>query len=72
LVLKWVKLYIGDSLWSQKPWFAISEKVVGQNLEKVIKDAKGRLVIATFASNVWRVIQIIESAAKLVKLFSFR
>lgn len=65
---EWVKLYIGDSLWSQKPWFAISEKVVGQNLEKVIKDAKWRLVIATFASNVWRVIQIIESAAKLNKV----
>lgn len=63
-----VKLYIWDSLWSQKPWFAISEKVVWQNLEKVIKDAKGRLVIATFASNVWRVIQIIESAAKLGKV----
>lgn len=65
---EWVKLYIGDSLWSQKPWFAVSEKVIGQNLEKVIRDAKWRLVIATFASNVWRVIQIIESAAKLSKV----
>lgn len=63
-----VKLYIGDSLWSQRPWFAISEKVIGQNLDKVIKDAKGRLVISTFASNVGRVIQIIESAARLGKV----
>lgn len=65
---EWVKLYIGDSLGSQKPWFAISEKVVWQNLEKVIKDAKGRMIIATFASNVGRIIQIIESAAKLGKV----
>lgn len=65
---EWVKLYIGDSLGSQKPGFAISEKVVWQNLEKVLKDAKGRTIIATFASNVWRVIQIIESAAKLDKV----
>jgi mRNA degradation ribonuclease J1/J2 len=34
----------------------------------VIKDAKGRLVISTFASNVGRVIQIIESAARLGKV----
>ena len=65
---EWVKLYIGDSLGSQRPWFAISEKVIGQNLDKVIRDAKGRLVISTFASNVWRVIQIIESAARLGKV----
>jgi ribonuclease J len=63
-----VKLYIGDSLGSQRPWFAISEKVIWQNLDKVIKDAKWRLVISTFASNVGRVIQIIESAARLGKV----
>lgn len=65
---EWVKLYIWDSLGSQRPWFAISEKVIGQNLDKVIRDAKWRLVISTFASNVWRVIQIIESAARLGKV----
>lgn len=63
-----VKLYIGDSLGSNRPGFAISEKVIGQNLDKVIRDAKWRLVISTFASNVWRVIQIIESAARLGKV----
>lgn len=63
-----VKLYIGDSLGSQRPGFAISEKVIGQNLDKVIRDAKWRLVISTFASNVGRVIQIIESAARLGKV----
>ena len=34
------KLYIGDSLGSNRPGFAISEKVIGQNLDKVIRDAK--------------------------------
>lgn len=63
-----VKLYIGDSLGSNRPGFAISEKVIGGNLDKVIRDAKGRLVISTFASNVGRVIQIIESAARLGKV----
>lgn len=62
-----VKLYIGDSLGSQNPWFAISEKVIGNNLERQIKAAQWRLIIATFASNVWRVIQIIEAAARCGK-----
>ncbi len=65
---EWVKLYIGDSLGSQKPWFAVSEKVIGQNLDKVIREAKWRLIISTFASNVGRVIQIIESAARVDKV----
>ena len=64
---EWVKLYIGDSLGSQNPWFAISEKVIGQNLERQIQGTKWRLIIATFASNVGRVIQIIESAARCGK-----
>ncbi len=63
-----VKLYIGDSLGSQRPWFAVSEKVVGANIDKVIRETKGRMVISTFASNVGRVIQIIESAAKCGKV----
>lgn len=59
-----VKLYIWDSLWSHQPWFAPSEKVIGENLDRIIKETNGRLVVSTFASNVWRVIQIIESAAR--------
>ncbi len=61
---EWVKLYIGDSLGAQNPWFAISEKVIGENLDRVVKEIKWRLIISTFASNVGRVIQIIESAAR--------
>lgn len=59
-----VKLYIGDSLGANKPGFAISEKKVGESLEAIIKNTKSRMVIATFASNVGRIIQIIQSAVK--------
>lgn len=61
---EWVKLYIGDSLWAQKQGWAISEKVVGETLERIIKEHDTRLIVATFASNVGRIIQLINSAIK--------
>jgi ribonuclease J len=62
-----VRLYIGDSLGSSRPGNAISEKVVGENLDGIIRTTKSRMLIATFASNVGRVIQIIQSAVKANK-----
>lgn len=61
---EWVKLYIWDSLWCQKQGRAISEQEVGKVLERIVKDTDSRIIVATFASNVWRVIQLINSAIK--------
>jgi len=59
-----VKLYIGDSLGSSKQGRAPSEKLIGENLDRIIKDTDSRILVATFASNVGRVIQLIQSAIK--------
>lgn len=59
-----VKLYIGDSLGTKKQWRGLSEKVIGKTLDDIIKGIEGRIFVATFASNVWRVIQIINSAIR--------
>lgn len=59
-----VKLYIWDSLGSAKQGWAPSEKVIGENLARTIKDTEGRIIIATFASNVWRIIQLIQAAIR--------
>lgn len=64
---EWVKLYIGDSLGSDKPGRSRSEKIIWESLDELIKNAKGRLIIAVFASNVGRVIQAIHSAVKYNK-----
>lgn len=61
---EWVKLYIWDSLWSQKKWPTQSESDIGKTLESIIGKAPWRIVVATFASNVWRVIQLINSSIK--------
>jgi ribonuclease J len=63
-----VKLYIGDSLGADRPGRSISEKVIGKHLDDLIKNTKTRMIIATFASNIWRIIQIINSAIKYNKV----
>lgn len=62
--LEGVKLYIGDSLGSQKKWRAMSEKEIGDNLHDIIKNTNSRILVATFASNVGRVIQLVDSAIR--------
>jgi ribonuclease J len=66
--MEWVKLYIGDSLGASKPGFAISEKKVWEQIDHVVWSTKSRLVVATFASNVGRIIQVIQSAIKYNKI----
>lgn len=44
---------------------SISEKLVKENLENLFREAKGRLVVATFASLLGRVVEMIEIAERL-------
>ncbi len=59
-----VNALFSDSTNSTKPGHTISEKIVGQNLESSIVDAKGRIIIASFSSLVGRIQQIIDYAEK--------
>lgn len=54
-----------DSTNALRPGFTMSERTVGTTFDKIFSDNKNsRLIIATFASNVDRVQQIINSAVK--------
>lgn len=53
-----------DSTGIDKPGWTISEKVVADTVDKIIRDTKGRLLIATFASQVERIIAFLESARR--------
>ena len=66
--VEWVKLYIGDSLWTKKAGRSVSEKIIGNTLDSIIKDVVGRVLVATFATNVGRIIQIINSAIRYNKV----
>jgi len=66
---EWTRLFLGESTNANKPWCSVSERVIWQNLDKIIRDCtKERIVISTFASNIGRLIQIIDSAVKYNKV----
>jgi ribonuclease J len=55
---------MSDSTNAERPGFTKSERTVGIALDEAFRGAKGRILLATFASNVWRVQQAINSACK--------
>ena len=62
---KGVLALMADSTNAERPGYTMSEKTVGITFDHLFSDyRKNRLIIATFASNVDRVQQIINSAAK--------
>lgn len=62
---KGVLALLCDSTNAERKGFTMSEKTVGKTLDKIFDDHKNqRIIIATFASNVDRVQQIINSANK--------
>ena len=53
-----------DSTDATSPGHQISEKIVGEELERIIQNAKGRLIVGTFSSLLTRIQQLINSAEK--------
>jgi ribonuclease J len=62
-----VLLLMADSTNVENPGFSIPEKTVHKNIEEIIKNTKGRLIIATFASLLERMLKIIDFAEKYGK-----
>ncbi len=53
---------LSDSTNSERPGYTASEKSVGKALIDVFKQADQRIVVATFASNIHRIQQVIDAA----------
>lgn len=53
---------LSDSTNAERPGYTGSERTVGKELEEVFRRAKQRVVVATFASNVHRVQQVMDAA----------
>ncbi|MCX6717164.1 MAG: ribonuclease J [Candidatus Taylorbacteria bacterium] len=62
-----ILLLMMDSTGVEKPGWTISEDVVINTIDKIVKDVPGRIVIATFASQVERIIKFINMAEKYGK-----
>lgn len=62
---KGVLLYLGESTNIERPGYTMSETVVGQTLERLVgENSSRRIIIATFASNVHRLQQIVDIAVR--------
>ena len=61
---KGVLALMSDSTNAERKGFTMSESTVGDVFEKLFTNCKKRIVVATFASNVHRVQQIVNSAVK--------
>jgi len=57
-----VLLLMADSTNCEKPGFSIPERVVQKNLDEIITEAKGRLIIGTFSSQLERIMRMLEAA----------
>src|SRR5438132_1277691 len=60
-----VDLLLGDSTNAERPGFTGSERLVGEAFRQIIPGCPGRVLIATFASNVHRMQQAIDVAAQV-------
>ncbi len=57
-----VLLLLSDSTYAEVPGYTPSEQVVGETLHRAIGDASGRVMVATFASLISRVQQVVDAA----------
>lgn len=59
-----VLLLMCDSTNVERRGYTMSERTVGETFNDIFRNANGRILIATFASNVHRIQQIVDAAVK--------
>lgn len=59
-----VLVMLCDSTNIERPGYTMSERTVGETFDNLFRKAEQRIIVATFASNIHRVQQIIDSAHK--------
>jgi ribonuclease J len=55
---------LSDSINAEKPGYSGSEAIVGSEISDVMYNAKGRVIVAVFASNLFRIQKVINAARR--------
>ncbi|MGH9199293.1 MAG: ribonuclease J, partial [Acidimicrobiia bacterium] len=66
-----IDLFMSDSTNAQRMGSIPSERTTGQAIRQVIQKAKGRVIVACFASNLHRIQQVVDAAADSGRFVSF-
>jgi ribonuclease J len=61
---KGVLVLMSDSTNVERPGYTLSERTVGKTFDDLFRNARERIIVATFASNVHRIQQVIYAAYK--------
>jgi ribonuclease J len=61
---KGVLLLMADSTNVEREGYTMSERTVGDTFEEIFMNARGRILVATFATNVHRLQQVVNAAVK--------
>ncbi len=64
---KKVLMLLGESTNIENPGFSTPERIVLENLDTIVRDIKGRLIVGMFASHFHRIAKIIQSSEKYGK-----
>ncbi|KMT23198.1 ribonuclease J [Clostridium cylindrosporum] len=66
-----VLLLMADSTNVERKGYTISERKIGETLSRIFSKAEGRVIVATFASNIHRMQQIIDASIKYGRKVAF-
>ena len=59
-----VLAYFGDSTNSERAGYVLSERVVADTFDQIFESAQGRIIVASFASHIHRLNQVVQAAKK--------
>lgn len=59
-----ILLLMADSTNVDRRGHSLSEKTIGETLNRIFDNAKGRVIVATFASNIHRIQQIVDASLR--------
>lgn len=66
-----ILLLMADSTNVERPGHSLPEKKIGETLNRIISGAEGRVIVATFASNIHRMQQIVDASVKHGRVVTF-